>query len=118
MPDLAAALACALEATEAARQLLLAECARADGPRGEIGQCPADLEAELVIRDHLFGTFPTWGYIGEETEARAPQEHDAPIWIVDPNDGTTSMQRGCRGHAIAIGLVHQAQPVFGIVCAV
>src|SRR5256885_11118034 len=110
MPDWTSALACALAAADDARRLLLAECARPGGPRGEIGQCPADLEAELLIRTRLLDAFPTLGYIGEETEPQAPQDDDAPIWVVDPNDGTTSMQRGYRGHAIAIGLVHRGQP--------
>ena len=34
------------------------------------------------------------------------------------NDGTTSMQRGYRGHAISIGLVRADEPVLGVVCGV
>jgi ADP-ribosyl-[dinitrogen reductase] hydrolase len=118
MIDLSAALACALAAADDARQLLLTECARTGGPRGEIGQCAADLEAELLIRARLLDAFPTWGYIGEETEPLRAQKDDAPVWIVDPNDGTSSMQRGYRGHAIAIGLVYADHPVLGVVHAV
>src|SRR5579859_5753623 len=100
MAELDAALATALAAVADAREILLAECARPDGPRGEIGHCPADDEAEYVIRARLLDAFPTWGYLGEETGARAAADGDQHVWFVDPNDGTSSMQRGYRGHAV------------------
>jgi ADP-ribosylglycohydrolase/fructose-1,6-bisphosphatase/inositol monophosphatase family enzyme len=120
MPELEVALRVALQATEAARAILLEECARGDGPRGEIGKCPADDEAESAIRRVLCEAFPGWGYLGEETGAIAATEGEGEhnVWFVDPNDGTTSMQRGYRGHAIAIGLVRDGVPVLGVVCAV
>lgn len=114
--DLAEALSVALEATELARRVLLAECARPEGPRGEIGHCPADDEAEWLIRNHVRAAFPRWAYLGEETGAQ-PGAEDC-TWYVDPNDGTTSMQRGYRGHAVSIGLVRAGVPVLGVVCAV
>src|SRR5260370_26673070 len=65
--NLCAALGVALEAVAAARAILLAECAQSDGPRGEIGHCLADYEAEWAIRESLLAAFPDWGYLGEET---------------------------------------------------
>jgi ADP-ribosylglycohydrolase/fructose-1,6-bisphosphatase/inositol monophosphatase family enzyme len=118
VPDLAAALAVALHAVADARHLLLSECARPTGPRGDIGSCDADVEAETLIQTQLLRAFPTWGFIGEETGIQNPNALDNPVWIVDPNDGTTSMQRGYRGHAISVGLVHDELPVLGVVCAV
>jgi ADP-ribosylglycohydrolase/fructose-1,6-bisphosphatase/inositol monophosphatase family enzyme len=118
MSNLQPALDVALQAAAAAHAILLAECARPDGPRGEIGHCPADDEAELAIRDILTSAFPAWGYLGEETGARPASDDQQPTWFVDPNDGTTTMQRGYRGHAIAIGLVRSGVPVLGVVCAV
>jgi ADP-ribosylglycohydrolase/fructose-1,6-bisphosphatase/inositol monophosphatase family enzyme len=112
------ALDVALRATELARQILLAECARPDGPRGEIGHCPADDESEHAIRGVLESAFPDWGYVGEETGSRSPRDGRHTTWFVDPNDGTTTMQRGYRGHAISIGLVQDGVPVLGVVCAV
>jgi ADP-ribosyl-[dinitrogen reductase] hydrolase len=116
--DLSAALSTALEAVAAARMILLAECARAEGPRGEIGHCVADDEAEWAIRERLLTAFPDWGYLGEETGARARAEGADCVWIVDPNDGTRAMQRGYRGHAVSVGLVQRGVPVLGVVCAV
>src|SRR5580765_2045702 len=118
MSDLHPALDVALQAAAAARTILLAECARPDGPRGDIGHCPADDEAELAIRDILTQAFPEWGFLGEETGASPAKDDDQPTWFVDPNDGTTTMQRGYRGHAISIGLVRAGVPVLGVVCAV
>jgi ADP-ribosylglycohydrolase/fructose-1,6-bisphosphatase/inositol monophosphatase family enzyme len=118
LSGLEVALAVALQATATARKILLAECARPDGPRGEIGHCPADDEAEHAIRAELDRAFPEWGYLGEETGARQARDDQQPVWYVDPNDGTTTMQRGYRGHAISIGLVHGGVPVLGVVCAV
>ena len=62
--------------------------------------------------------FPTWGFLGEETARQPEQDDDQPTWFVDPNDGTTTMQRGYRGHAVSIGLVRDGAPVLGVVCAV
>lgn len=118
MTDLRPALDVALRATAAAREILLAECARPDGPRGEIGHCPADDEAELAIRAILEEAFPRWGYVGEETGSHPPEAGEHSTWFVDPNDGTSTMQRGYRGHAISIGLVRNGVPVLGVVCAV
>jgi ADP-ribosyl-[dinitrogen reductase] hydrolase len=116
--DLSAALSTALEAVGVAREMLLAECARPGGPRGEIGHCPADDEAEWAIRERLLAAFPGWGFLGEETEAQAAADGEDHTWVVDPNDGTTSMQRGYRGHAVSVGLVCNGRPVLGVVCAV
>jgi len=116
--DLSAALETALQAVALAREILLAECARPDGPRGEIGHCPADDEAEWAIRDHLLTAFPRWGFLGEETGISPPRDGAECVWIVDPNDGTRAMQRGYRGHAVSVGLVQRGVPVLGVVCAV
>ncbi|MDQ6671822.1 MAG: hypothetical protein M3069_13960 [Chloroflexota bacterium] len=118
MLDLASALKTALEGVAVARAMLLEECARPGGPRGRLGQCPADEEAEWAIRELLLAAFPAWGFLGEETGARAAADGEDHVWIVDPNDGTTSMQRGYRGHAVSIGLVARGVPVLGVVCAV
>jgi fructose-1,6-bisphosphatase/inositol monophosphatase family enzyme len=113
--DLSVALDTAVEAAGAARALLLAECARPGGPRGEIGHCPADDEAEWLIREHLLAAFADWSFLGEETGAHAAPTGADWVWVVDPNDGTTSMQRGYRGHAVSIGLLHAGAPVLGVV---
>jgi ADP-ribosyl-[dinitrogen reductase] hydrolase len=116
--ELERALAVALEAAAEARCLLLAECRRPGGPRGERGHCPADTEAEYLIRGRLLSEFPGWGYLGEETGRAAAAAGESHVWIVDPNDGTAAMQRGYRGHAVSIAVVRQGEPVLGVVHAV
>jgi ADP-ribosyl-[dinitrogen reductase] hydrolase len=116
--ELQRALAVALRAAALARNLILAECARPDGPRGEIGHAPVDDEAELAIRQVLESEFPDWGYLGEETGSKSATSGHEYVWFVDPNDGTSSMQRGYRGHAVSIGLARAGVPVLGVVWAV
>ena len=117
MLDLSAALTTALEAVAVARELLLNECARPDGPRGEIGHCPADDEAEWAIRQHLLGAFPKWGFLGEETGSHPAETGHDYVWVVDPNDGTRDYLKGRRGSAVSIGLLHEGRPVLGVVFA-
>lgn len=105
----------AVEAAARAVSILLRECARLGGPRGPRGKCPADDEAEGVIRGLLLSAFPSWGYRGEEAGWQAPAEGDTHVWVVDPNDGTSAMQRGFRGSAVSIGLLHSGVPVLGAV---
>jgi ADP-ribosylglycohydrolase/fructose-1,6-bisphosphatase/inositol monophosphatase family enzyme len=107
-------------AVAAARQAgahLLAEFHRPGGPRGTFGKCPADTQAEEMIRARLLGAFPDYGYRGEETGEKAAAAGEAHQWLVDPNDGTTSFQRGRRGPAVSIGLVCDGAPVLGVVYA-
>src|SRR4051812_18758244 len=128
MPELTpfsytSALQIAVDAAHEAAAILRAECARPGGPRGPKGHCPADDEAERVIRARLLESYPNWGYRGEETGYRAPGPGDPAsgathIWLVDPNDGTESMQGGFRGHAVSIGLLRDGEPVLGVVYAV
>lgn len=104
-------------ATQAARRagdLLRADFHRAGGPRGKVDKAEADTEAEHLIRELLTQAFPDWGYLGEET-GRVSAPSGAPIWLVDPNDGTRDYLVGRRGSAVSIGLVHEGQPVLGIV---
>ncbi|MBI4493158.1 MAG: ADP-ribosylglycohydrolase family protein [Chloroflexi bacterium] len=118
MHDYRSALQVAIDAADEAARILLAECARPDGPRGPLGHCPADDEAEWAIRRRLSAQFPGWGFRGEETGYQPPGEGETHLWVVDPNDGTEAMQRGYRGHAVSIGLLRDGIPVLGVVQAV
>jgi ADP-ribosyl-[dinitrogen reductase] hydrolase len=104
-------------AVEAAA-ILLVECRRPDGPRGSHGHCPADEDAEEHIRARLTAAFPGWGYLGEETAPMVQVAGEPHVWLVDPNDGTSSMLQGYRGHAVSIALLRDGVPVLGVVRAV
>lgn len=119
MPALARALDVARSAARAAAELLRAEFFRPGGPRGEPGHCPADEEAEDLIREILDAAFPEFGVVGEERpEAdRRPRDAASHVWLVDPNDGTSDFQRGLRGATVSIGLLRGGLPVLGVVLA-
>jgi ADP-ribosylglycohydrolase/fructose-1,6-bisphosphatase/inositol monophosphatase family enzyme len=69
-----------------------------------------------VIRGRLTSAFPSWSYLGEETGGQAGAA-GAPVWLVDPNDGTRDYLVGRRGSAVSIGLVAGGRPVMGVVFA-
>lgn len=114
--DLKRALAVAQEAAHAAGELLRADFHRPGGPRGKVDKAEADTEAEHLIRSRLTAAFPEWSYQGEETGRRAGAA-GAPVWLVDPNDGTRDYLVGRRGSAVSIGLVADGKPVVGVVFA-
>jgi len=113
----ATALISATEAALMAGKVLREEFHRLGGPRSQGGHCEADVRAERVIREKLSGDFPSWGYRGEETGYAAPAATDDPLWLVDPNDGTSSYIAGMRGSAVSIGLLRHGVPVLGVVYA-
>ncbi|MBU2665908.1 inositol monophosphatase [Actinoplanes bogorensis] len=63
----------------------------------------ADRAAEELIRSALLALSPHSTVIGEEGGA-APGRDDAPVWVVDPIDGTYNFVRGIPFFAVSIGL--------------
>lgn len=114
MLPLERALQVAVAAAREAGDLLRTDLHRAEGPRGQDDKAPADFEAEWIIRRRLAEAFPEWGYLGEETGRQAGSP-GAPIWLVDPNDGTRDYLAGRRGSAVSVGLVSAGRPVLGVV---
>jgi ADP-ribosyl-[dinitrogen reductase] hydrolase len=113
---LSRALEVALAAARAGGAILSKDFHRPGGPRGEGDKADADLEAEHEIRGRLQSAFPEWGYLGEET-GRGAGKPGAPVWLVDPNDGTRDYLLGRRGSAVSIGLLAGGRPVLGVVFA-
>src|ERR1700687_5568269 len=52
-----------------------------------------DGETEELIAARLNEAFPQDGFIGEETDGRSGPD-GAPVWVVDPIDGTANFARG------------------------
>src|SRR4051794_22151194 len=88
-----------------------------NGPRGHWDHAEVDDEAEAMIRAALLSAFPDWGYRGEETGSANVDPPPRYVWLVDPNDGTTSYLQGYRGNAVSIALLRDQQPVLGVVNA-
>lgn len=110
------ALSAAVDAALAAGALLRAEFHRAGGPRGSGSHADADREAEEEIRRRLLAACP-WGYLGEETGPASGTDTTGHVWLVDPNDGTSTFLRGYRGSSVSIGAVRAGVPVLGVVYA-
>lgn len=115
MSKYAKPLEVATDAALRAGAMLRAEFHRSDGPRGCDGHAPVDRQAELLIRDLLQSEF-AWNYRGEELGYTATQA-DAPLWLVDPHDGTSIFLTGRRGSAVSIAALEDGVPVLGVVYA-
>ena len=82
----------------------------AAGPVTEI-----DLAADALIKDHLLGARPDYGWLSEETadsEARLERSH---VFIVDPIDGTQAFIQSIPQYAISIGLAIDGRAALGVI---
>ncbi|WP_094555742.1 3'(2'),5'-bisphosphate nucleotidase CysQ [Synechococcus sp. 1G10] len=88
---------------------------------GEGPVTAADLAVNQHLLDGLAKAFPDapWTLLSEETakeqlSAGVPLEADW-LWILDPLDGTRDFLQGTGEYAVHLALVHQRQPVLGVV---
>jgi histidinol phosphatase-like enzyme (inositol monophosphatase family) len=73
----------------------------------------ADRGAEELLRNLIAQRFPTHGVIGEEFGS---ENTDADfVWVLDPIDGTKSFTAACPLFGTLIALLHQGQPVLGLI---
>ena len=72
----------------------------------------ADLAIESEFKRRISERFPDHGIIGEETGGTRGQRY---TWILDPIDGTQSFVSGCPLFGALLGLLHDDQPVFGVI---
>lgn len=73
----------------------------------------ADRQAEQVMRDMIAAAYPAHGIRGEEFGLHQP---DAEwVWVLDPIDGTKSFVSGSLAFGTQIALLHQGQPVLGLI---
>ncbi len=61
----------------------------------------ADREAEALLRHAILAAYPHDRFLGEET-GTSGGTGDAPVWIVDPLDGTANFIRGFPHWAVSI----------------
>jgi len=115
MTDLAHALSLAIDVAREAGALLREEFHRPGGPRGTGGHAEIDQPTEQLIQNRLLACFP-WDYLGEELGYRNNGDGNL-IWLVDPNDGTSSYLKGYRGSSVSIAALRYGAPVLGVVYA-
>lgn len=75
----------------------------------------ADREIERVLRTRIFESFPDHAVMGEEGGLRG--EPSAPVWVIDPIDGTNNFAWGIPIFATLIGLRIDGRTELGVVSA-
>ncbi len=74
----------------------------------------ADERIEQLIRARLAERLPDHGVVGEEMATLAG-DPDAPVWVIDPIDGTANFVNGLPLYAASIGVMHQGGAVAGAI---
>lgn len=103
-----------IEVVKRAGVLLSQEYVRPGGRRGAGDKAEIDVEIEVFLRAELLSVV-NCDWWGEETGHVL--SGNAFCWVVDPNDGTSDFLKGLKGSAISVGLLHENQPVLGVVHA-
>jgi myo-inositol-1(or 4)-monophosphatase len=81
----------------------------------------ADQASQNVIKESLLGAFPDHLFLGEEEsvgktpEETRPSANAAPIWVVDPLDGTSNYVHDVPAYCVSIGLWAGGKPVVGVI---
>lgn len=76
-----------------------------------------DLRSEELILKTLRKAFPEIPVIGEESGASPDVREFAPVWHVDPLDGTTNFAHGFPFYGVSIGLAIGDLPIVGVIHA-
>ncbi len=74
-----------------------------------------DRSVETFVRERLAERYPEYGFLGEEFGRHG--DVNAPLWAVDPIDGTTNLVFGLPFWCVSIGLIVDGQPVAGAIYA-
>jgi fructose-1,6-bisphosphatase/inositol monophosphatase family enzyme len=104
----------AAEVTPRWRQLTAADVVEKHGPHDLV--TTADRRAEEALTERLPKLVPGSVVVGEEAVAADPAllellHGDAPVWVVDPVDGTSAFVRGDTGFSTLVSLVRGGLPV-------
>ena len=80
-----------------------------------------DMEAQEAAVDRIRSEFPEHPILAEEDRPddshRAEGSSRAPLWVIDPLDGTTNFLHGHPAYASSVGIVVGGEPVAGAVVA-
>jgi myo-inositol-1(or 4)-monophosphatase len=75
----------------------------------------ADRAAEAAILDEIRARFPDHRILSEEAGPGGGLDPDAPLWIVDPLDGTTNYVHGMAHFAVSVGVARAGRVELGVV---
>lgn len=73
----------------------------------------ADQDAEALVLEVLAGS--DYPVLAEESGATGTLEDDAPVWIVDPLDGTLNYKHGIPLCCVSVALSVGGAPVVGVI---
>ena len=77
----------------------------------------ADKAVEAALRREIAAAFPTDAVLGEEEGISAGWDGRAPLWVVDPIDGTANFARRIPVWCVSIGLVVDGDAALGVIHA-
>jgi fructose-1,6-bisphosphatase/inositol monophosphatase family enzyme len=82
----------------------------------------ADREAEILLTQSLPALLPGSVVVGEEAAAADATimerlDGDAPVWLVDPVDGTSNFVAGKEAFGVMAALVFRGEPVLSVIYA-
>ncbi len=110
-----ALLPIALEAVTIAGDLMRSRLPGLLTPKGDRDMVTdIDYSIERAIRRHLRRTTPAISILGEE-EGVTGHHDSAPMWTIDPVDGTANFVRGIPLCGISLGLIDKKKPVLGVI---
>lgn len=96
------------------RRLADSDISRKTGPHDLV--TTADRLAEERLTERLTALLPGSVVVGEEAVSADPSvlerlDGDAPVWVIDPVDGTAAFVRGEDGFATLVTLVYGGEPL-------
>jgi myo-inositol-1(or 4)-monophosphatase len=116
LPDIAAA---AIEAArDAGRLIQEVRASSAIGVHEKSDASPvtvADHRSDELLKRRLGALVPEAAWLSEETVDDAARLRKRDVWIVDPLDGTKEFISGVPQYSVAIALIHEGEPLLGIV---
>lgn len=100
------------------RSLAIAEITEKTGPDDLV--TIADIESEQRMTPLLRDIVPGSRVVGEEAASVNPSilnslTEDAPVWTIDPVDGTRNFVKGNHHFCVMVGLVQKRQPVMAFI---
>lgn len=110
----------AIDASRRAGDLAMAHARNPDGLGVQIKGVQdvvtlADRAAEQALRAEVAAVFPRDAMLGEEEGLTPGWDGKAPLWIVDPIDGTANYARRLPLWCISVGLYVDGEPVLGVI---
>ncbi len=74
----------------------------------------ADYASNHYLEERLRDSFPTYGWLSEETADTSDRLSRERVWVVDPLDGTKEFIEGLPQFVVSIALAEKGQSVVGV----